>query len=348
MPGLIHSAIEPIWKGKDSFYGKVFNTIKDVATQDFSDPSSIVGSFVNKETQAGPTGRDIWQAERDDSAFQRQVSDMQSAGLNPAMMYGGSSSPVVNTSSSSSPGAGISDLLQLAMLPLQIKSLEADIAKKEEDTKGVNLDNEFKEQTLSARAEAVNLANSLTRSQTNKLDSELDQIVANTNKLAEEAKSEESKRELNFASALLSRINAYTAVELLPYSQMLAEAQTEAQKNYASLMAVQTLYQRKLINGGYIDSICEQMKASATSTEAKAAVDKINSDIRAGKFGNDGSFLGKVGSSLLQGTVLALDQLKGIASVGLHFGKNLGKKESKSEPTPISGNYDPFGYLSGE
>ena len=70
LPGLIHSAIEPILKGKDSFYGQVFDKIKGLVTQDFSDASSFIGSFLNKETQAGPTGQMLWQSERDDSSYQ--------------------------------------------------------------------------------------------------------------------------------------------------------------------------------------------------------------------------------------------------------------------------------------
>lgn len=364
-PGILYSFIENFVDPSKSLIGKFeggfdagfrnndWSFFKSFFGDFFNDIQSHLQSYLNSSTGAAPTGVQETQMEREDNAFQRGVADMEKAGLNSALMYGNGAQPSASSAGAGSPG-GISDLLQLFMLPLQMRSMEAQIKnvnagtkKVEEETSGVHLDNLFKDNTLEARTEAERLANSLKRSQISKLDSELDEIVANTRKLAEEAKTEESKRDLNFASALLARVNAFTAVELLPYSQALAEAQTEAQRNYAALMAVQKLYQSKLIKGGYVDAICEQMKSSASSAEANAAVDQINSDIRSGKFGNDGSFLGKVGSSLLQGTVLALDQLRGIASVGIHFGKSLNKTPKSPDVNP-GYNHDPFGYLAGE
>lgn len=323
-------------------------------------PVDYAESWLNSETGAGMTQAQVQQneytASREDTMYQRGVADMQAAGLNPAMMYsnGGSSYPSSPSASPSSAGLSFSDLIAMIQLPAQLgligaetDKVVADTAKTNQETEGASLDNQFKSSTLEARAEGVRLSNSLRTSQIAQIDKQLDEISANIHKLEEEAATEESRRELNFANSLLSRVNAQTAIELLPYTQALQEAQTDAQRNYAALMAVQTLYQKHLISDGYLDAVISQMKASATSVEASAAVDKIKSDIRTGKFGNDGSFIGKLGSSALSGVVLALDELKGLFSVGIHFGKSFNKSQSNANVNP-GFSHDPFGYLNGE
>ena len=107
----------------------------------------IIDSLVNQYTGAGLTGQQIAQnrfatSEREaaqafeermsNTAFQRQVADMQAAGVNPALMYGGAGSSGASTPSSSGmSGSGLnspatmSDLMQLAMLKPTMENLRA-------------------------------------------------------------------------------------------------------------------------------------------------------------------------------------------------------------------------------
>lgn len=64
-----------------------------------------------------------WTAQREDTAYQRGVSDMQAAGLNPALMYGSAGSTSSSASTSPSDGASLSDMLGSATSLSQIQSM---------------------------------------------------------------------------------------------------------------------------------------------------------------------------------------------------------------------------------
>ena len=93
-----------------------------------------------------------WEEEMSNTAYQRQVKDMQKAGLNPALMYGGVGSSGASTPNASAPSSvspqsgGLSDLfgpiMDMALLGAQIKNIKADTEEKlagaEERREGAN------------------------------------------------------------------------------------------------------------------------------------------------------------------------------------------------------------------
>ena len=125
-----------------------------------------VNSAFNRYTGAGLTNADReanawsaeeaqkqrdWEEEMRNTSFQAQVKDMQKAGLNTALMYGGTGSsgatvPSGASASSVSPSSGnIGDLLgsimDIALLGAQIENIKADTANKNAEATGRNITN---------------------------------------------------------------------------------------------------------------------------------------------------------------------------------------------------------------
>lgn len=97
-----------------------------------------------------------WTAQREDTAYQRSVADMQAAGLNPALMYGSAGSTSPSASTSPSDGASLSDMLGSATALSQIQSMEVQnkVSQKNAETARINADTErFNAETERMRLE---------------------------------------------------------------------------------------------------------------------------------------------------------------------------------------------------
>lgn len=135
-----------------------------------------LGSIFNKYTGAGLTGAEEatnkfnaeqaqiqrdWETEMSNTAMQRQVSDMQKAGLNPALMYGGAGSSGASTPSGASasgvaPTSGldpISAILDMALLKAQVENIKADTRQKIAGAHGLEIENTFKPDILAQNLE---------------------------------------------------------------------------------------------------------------------------------------------------------------------------------------------------
>lgn len=289
--GIVHNNYKHLWNlfnpndKKDTIFSdlkKIFNgtyqksdSISDALSGVFGNEGT---SLINKYTDAGPTGRDMWIAGREDMTHQRNVQDMLNAGLNPALMYGSSSAPSINTSSAGG-AAGISDFLQLALLPLQVKAMKADIAKTRadtdktrEDTKGQQLSNEWysrlKEVEIASKRSVIELNSSREREieqNINESQSRITRNIAETHEL-------EQRTILEVSQMALNQANARRIVELLPYEKLYSEASASSERAAAAAAYASAAYQNGLITHGMIEFVCKKEGAIAEVAAVEAAL----------------------------------------------------------------------------
>lgn len=99
-----------------------------------------------------------WEEEMRNTSFQAQVKDMQAAGLNAALMYGGAGSSGATVPSSASPSSVspsngdlsglVGSILDIALLGAQKRNIDANTEKIEAETEGLGIENAFKPSLL--------------------------------------------------------------------------------------------------------------------------------------------------------------------------------------------------------
>lgn len=217
------------------------------------------------------------------TANQRAVVDMQNAGLNPALMYGSgsaASTPSGSAASAASVDNGMSfgELVNALALPMQLQQMKANIANtmadadlKRANTENVGLDNTFLRRSLDARVKGLELSNNLTSEEIERVNASRKDIEQGIKLKIEQTANEVEKRDLIYWDARLKEANANQIVQLLPYQQLLLEAQTENQKATALCQFYNAAYKARLIDAGYIETQIETMR-----TQARAALISAN------------------------------------------------------------------------
>lgn len=284
--------------------------------------SNGVQSFWNKETGAGLTEaerqQNEWTAQREDSYFTRMVSDMQNAGLNTALMYGnGASGPGVNTSAGgASSSGGISDLLQLAMLPLQIKATKAQIDKTKADTANVNantqgtlLSNEWINREKQAEVDSKNSVASLNEKRESEIEQKIKESQQNIQESISRTHEIEERTRLEVSQRILNNANAKKIEALLPYEKLLLEAKTDNEKASAEQAFMHAAYENALINTGVVEFTAQKLNAEATVADIKAAIS--NPEFKPWLLSSDNPQLDKVCRTLISGLRGAIMTISG-------------------------------------
>lgn len=201
----------------------------DYDTAPDAGPSDPLGSLFNRFTEAGLTGQQVAQNELSmqnaEDIYQRQVSGMQKAGLNPALMYqNGSSASAPDAPSASSGGASMSELMQLVLMPMQKRLLDAQV-----DNLYAAADQKRAEtETEGLRQESLRLANSYYPATQ---EATLDEIFSRIGVNWSHASREDSEAALNWSKKFLQDTENKYAKEYFEGRNRLQDAKTyEAQK----------------------------------------------------------------------------------------------------------------------
>lgn len=266
-----------------------------------------------------------WNLQMDNTKYQRQVADMQAAGINPALaMNGGVTTQATsNATASSSPAQGsmanidlgsavmmMSKLLDYKMqkkeLAIQRDIADSQIRKNNAEAQGKETENKYADEYNQLKNQGMELVNQLNESQVKQINANLEKIGAEVDKLRKEAATEEERRMLTISERTLKESMAKLTDEqrkqivgLLPYQQNLMAAQTENQKAQASFALIQAAYQQGLIDNNYIDAMVRETNNKADESEARKISTEIQNNLNTGRWFPDKGIANKAANALL-------------------------------------------------
>lgn len=268
-----------------------------------------------------------WNQQMDSTKYQRAVSDMQSAGVNPALaMNGGVTTQA--TSNAQAQGANVAtpelDLSQVAQMVMQERQLkiqeklaESQARKNNAEAENKEIENKYADEFNTLRNEGIKISNSLSDAQIDQIGKNIEKMEEEIAKIKKEAATEEERRLLTIAETSLKKAmkdktetERKQIVELLPYQKALMSAQSDNQRAQASYALVQAAYQQGLIDNNYIESLVRATNNKADETEVRKIAGQIENNLKTGNW-----FTGKdVGSQIantMLGAASALDKVIG-------------------------------------
>lgn len=263
---------------------------------DYSDVNEFGSSVENQITKSDLTGAEKaanaftaneaqkqrdWEAEMQNTAYQRQVADMRAAGVNPAMAMnnGQPSTPSGASASSVAPsGAGISmsDLMQLFMLPLNKKALQANIERTNAETERQRAETDL----TAAKTENMALVNAYYPSVT---EAGLDEMLSKIGVNLSTVDRNDTESALNEVKTWLAEKENKYADQFFKARAEYEEAHTKEAKESAAAHAAQALLT------GYENQYARAHGAKLSSSSIVALVSAL------------GSYLGLDGEGVQEG-----------------------------------------------
>lgn len=182
-----------------------------------------------------------WEEYMSNTSYQRQVKDMQAAGVNPAMAMNGSSgasTPSGSAASSVAPQSGInfSDLMQLVMLPMQKKLMKAQAAMYQDQGKAALINAGANVQNAGTNSRNANTAER--NASTQEYNSQTERYRAETDRMRAQIERDAARARINVDEAnvgVLAEQAAYLKVqrEQLPRQLDIAEKNADSQAKSA-------------------------------------------------------------------------------------------------------------------
>lgn len=164
----------------DSMLGKYLGT----------NPTGQEQAFMNFNAQQAQLNRDF-EERMSSTTYQRTVQDMKLAGLNPALLLTGASgvsTPSGSTASASPSSVGsLTDLFSLAMLPLQMAQMKANIDNTNANTRNTNARTMTEEQEAQLKALMVQYYPKATEAQIGEMVANMQSAYASAAKFESDA-----------------------------------------------------------------------------------------------------------------------------------------------------------------
>lgn len=226
------------------------------------------------------------------TAYQRQVADMQAAGLNPmlALGAGGASSPSVSSSGSVSPAGGsmnLGTLLSLVTLPSQLKNMKAErevmnanaenIRAKTDETKS-HLD--WFNLTRDLEFKGLELSRSLDEKRIAELSQSIEESKHRVSNLIASTHEKDELANLHIEQAVLAKTTAQNIQFMQPFLARTESARASKDEASANLALVDAAYRQGLIDHGAIEAAVRASNASASEAEVRAAVGRVEEQIK--------------------------------------------------------------------
>lgn len=213
-----------------------------------------------------------FQEQMANTTYQRTVSDLQSAGLNPALaMNNGASVPTPSGGAASSvaPAGSAVNLLDAIMSMKQLKmqeklnaaqvnDLNASAEQKKSDAKLKDQSYDWNPKLNQALLDMNESRTRLTEEEITNAKAYRENIYKEGNLLDEQCKTEESKRLVNQGVIALNEASVREINALLPLKTLFLQAQTAAQRAQARLLWFQGCIQKGLFDNGYVTRLIDQ------------------------------------------------------------------------------------------
>lgn len=256
-------------------------------------PDSMVESWLHKESGVELTGAEKqanafsaaeaqkqrdWETEMSNTQYQRQVKDMQAAGINPAMAMNtsGASVPSGASASSVSPtGAGLSmsELMGLIMAPLQAKLMKSQAQQARDLGKAA---------LINAGANVTNAETGQGNLDVNRQNAETARFNAETQRMATEVENDLRRMHIRVSESELDRIAAQTALLKLQHDQLpaqLAVAQKQADASQKQAIAALESAQAAVRNAAVNEKLSDSEIALRSAQEQMTWAEKEGKEI---------------------------------------------------------------------
>lgn len=235
---------------------------------DYASMDNSFNSVKNQLTHEGLTGEQVamnqfnaseaqkqrdWEEQMSSTAYQRQVADMRSAGINPAVAMsngaGGASTPSGSVASSvtgSGSSFSFSDLMQLMMMPLQKKLLRSQAQLATDQGEAA---------LITARANERNAGTNERNASTNELQAQtaarsvdIQQIRADIERRLADSNIRVNNKTIDKMAADIAYINETTAYISKNYEVALQNAGAHQKQAVAALRSAEAAFQNALTN----------------------------------------------------------------------------------------------------